>query len=131
MRLTPEVFRKKSGEWVVKNEFDKLDDKNLKDNIEYIFNTTVDIILSVHVSKKNIKSQNYKFFKLELVEDEIEVYKKADKSSEIIGKTPKGQLELDCVYNTEGLNGDGTYWKIRHMSDSQYLFGYILEDYVK
>jgi len=130
-RLTPEVYKKQSGEWVVKHELDKLETESLKENIEYIFNTTVDILFSVHTNKQNIKTKDHLFFKIELKSDEIDVYEKADKNSKIIGKTPKGLMELDCVYHIEGLNGDGPYWRIRHIGKDQYLFGYILNDYVK
>lgn len=130
-RLTPAVYKNKAEEWIVKYEFDKLNDKILQENIEYIFNTTVDIIFSIHTTKQNIKSKDYIFFNLELVSDEVPVFEKADKTSKIIGKTPKDLLVIDCVYHITGLNGDGPYWKIRHIEEGNFLFGYIHNDYVK
>ena len=130
-RLTPEVYKKRDGGWIVKHEFDILDKRNLIENIEYIFNTTVDIIYSIHTTKQKTKTKEYLFFIANLNSDEIDVYEKADKTSKIIGKTPKGLFEVDCVYHIEGLKGDGPYWKIRHMGKEKYLFGYISNDYIK
>ena len=130
-RLTPAVYKNKDEEWIVKHEFDKLDDKILPDKIEYIFNTTVDIILSIHTTKQNIQSKDYIFFNLELVSDEVPVFEKADSTSKIICKTPKGLLEIGCEYRTTGLRGDGPYWKIRHIEKPQFIFGYIHNNHVK
>jgi len=49
-RLTPEVYKTKDNQWVVKYDFDKLENETLQDKIEYIFNSTVDIILSIHTN---------------------------------------------------------------------------------
>lgn len=130
-RLTPEVYRKKSGDWVVKHELDKLEVQTLENNIEYIFNTTADIILSVHTNKKNIKTKSYFSFKVDLVIDQIDVYEKADKDSKVIGKTPEGIFELKCSYHIEGLKEDGPYWKVTYAGKDKYLYGYILNEYVK
>jgi len=47
-RLTPDVYRNKDGTWIVKHDFDKLDPKVLEAKVEYIFSTTIDVILAIH-----------------------------------------------------------------------------------
>jgi hypothetical protein len=54
-RLTPQVYKNKDGKWVVKYDFAKLDGDVLRDKIEYIFSTTVDIVLSIHSTRSASK----------------------------------------------------------------------------
>lgn len=58
-RLTPAVYRTENEAWIVKYDFNKLDTETLKVNIEYIFNTTVDIIIAIHSKKESIKQSTY------------------------------------------------------------------------
>jgi len=44
-RLTPAVFKTQDHKWIVRRDFAKLDAELLPDNIEYVFSTTVDIML--------------------------------------------------------------------------------------
>jgi len=130
-RLTPQLYRTKEDEWVVKHDFEKLDTDALKDNIEYVFNATVDIILSIHVKKGAIKTSSHRKYYLELKQEEVPIYEKADTTSKIIAMTPKGLTKVDCNYAVMGLKGDGQYW---HVSDFEYkppLYGYIHSDFIK
>lgn len=130
-RLTPDVYKNEDDEWTVKYEFDKLEKEILEDKIEYIFNSAIDTILSIHVKKENIKSKDYRKFFIELKQDEVPVFEKADSSSNVIGTTPAGLTKLDCDYHIIGLKGDGPYWKIRHFGEEIMLSGFIENDYVK
>lgn len=130
-RLTPEVFRTKDKEWVVKYDFDKLEREILKDKIEYIFNSTIDIIFSIHSKKESIKSRDYQSFYLELSQDEVPIFEKADSSSKVVGTTPPGLTKIGCEYRIIGLDGDGPYWHIRHLGEKTFLYGFIHNDYVK
>ena len=130
-RLTPEVFRTKDKEWVVKYDFDKLEKETLKDKIEYIFNSTIDIIFSIHSKKESIKSRDYQSFYLELSQDEVPIFEKADSSSKVVGTTPPGLTKIGCEYRIIGLDGDGPYWHIRHLGEKTFLYGFIHNDYVK
>lgn len=130
-RLTPEIFRTKDKEWVVKYDFDKLEKETLKDKIEYIFNSTIDIIFSIHSKKESIKSRDYQSFYLELSQDEVPIFEKADSSSKVVGTTPPGHTKIGCEYRIIGLDGDGPYWHIRHLGEKTFLYGFIHNDYVK
>ena len=126
-RLTPEVYRTKEKEWVVKYDFEKLDTDVLKDSIEYIFNATVDIILSIHVKREAIKTSSHRKYYLELKQEEVPIYEKADMTSRIVATTPKGLTKVNCDYHIIGLKGDGLYWH----TDELALWGFIHNDYVK
>jgi hypothetical protein len=129
--LTPEVYRTKDKDWIIKYDFDKLESEILKDKIEYIFNTTIDIIFSIHSKKENIKTSDYRNYYLELKQEEVPVFEKADSGSKIVGKTPPGLTKIGCKYHIIGLNGDGPYWMVSHFEEKVFLFGYIHNDYVK
>ena len=130
-RLTPRVYQTKEKEWVVKYDFDKLDLEILKDNIEYIFNATIDIILAIHTKKESTKTSSSRKYYLELKNEEVPIYEKADATSKVVGTTPKGMTRLDCDYHVTGLQGDGPYWHLSHLEDEQFLYGFIHNDYIK
>lgn len=130
-RLTPEVYRTKDKEWVVKYDFGKLGKETLQDKIEYIFNATIDIIFSIHTKKENVKTSDYQKYFLELKQEEVPVLEKANSSSKVVGKTPPGLTKIDCKYKIIGLNGDGPYWEIFHFEEKIFLFGFVHNDYVK
>ena len=130
-RLTPEVYRIEDGKWIIKRDFAKLDKDLLSDKIEYIFSTTIDIILAIHSARQAIKTQDYRSYYLELVQENVPVFEKADKNSKAIGTTPVGILKIDTDFRVEGLLGDGPYWHVNHIAEGVWLNGFIHNDYVK
>jgi hypothetical protein len=68
---------------------------------------------------------------LDLKQEHIPIYKKADKNSEETGRTPAGITRIDTDYRVDGLNGDGTYWHISHIGGDIYMRGFIHNDYVE
>lgn len=130
-RLTPEVFRDKAGNWVVKHDFDKLDDAVLADKAEYVFSTTVDVLLSLHANRRKTKTSQYGTYFVELKNDTVPVFEKADLNSKVIGNTPAGLLKIDTDFRVAGLCDDGPYWSVRHIADGKFLIGYIHNDHVK
>lgn len=130
-RLTPDVYNDPEKNWVVKYEFNKIDNEILKDKIEYIFNSTVDMILSIHIIRNNIKTQEHQRFFIELRKDKVPVLDKADSNSDIIDTTPEGVYKLDCDYHVAGLDGSGPFWKITHIEAKKYISGYVDNKYLK
>lgn len=130
-RLTPEVYKSPDKTWIVKYEFNKTDEKILKDKIEYIFSSTVDIVLAIHIVKNNTKTQGYNKFFLELKEDKVPVLDKATEDAQTIDTTPEGILKIDCDYYVTGLDGSGPYWRISHFGKDKYISGFIDNKYLK
>lgn len=126
-RLTPEVYRTKEKEWIVKYDFAKLEVDLLKGNIEYVFNTTVDIIITLYVKKGSIKTSSHRDYHLELKQEEVPIYEKADMTLKIVATTPKGLTKVSCDYHIKGLKGDGPYWHTNKLA----LWGFIHNDCVK
>lgn len=130
-RLTPEVFKNEDNQWIIKQDFDKLEGELLKDKIEYIFSTTVDIIFSIHSKKEAIKTSDYRKYQIELNQEEIPIYEKAGINSKLVGHTPPGVQCLDCNIYVTGLKNDGLYCRVSYSNEEIYLRGYIHYKYVK
>lgn len=124
-RLTPEVYLKGDKTWVVKEDFDKLDKEFLADKIEYIFSTTVDVVLGLHTARKAVKSGGYGRYYLDLSTECVPVFEKADKTSKIISTTPPGLIRIDTDYRVLGLQGDAEYWHVSHYGDDCHFRGFI------
>lgn len=130
-RLTPEVYKTKEGNWVIKHEFSKLNEKVLADKIEYIFSATLDVVLSIHRTRQATKWADHNNYYLDLKQEHVPIYKKADTNSEETGRTPVGITRIDTNYRVDGLNDDGTYWHISYIGEDIYLSGFIHNDYVQ
>lgn len=130
-RLTPDVYQNEDKSWVIKDDFALREPDVLKEEIEYIFSTTIDIIFSIHSKRATTRTKSYRKYYIDLVDEEIPVYSKADKSSEVSATVPKEMTKVDCNYNVEGLNGDGLYWHVSHFKKDESFYGYIHNDYIK
>lgn len=128
-RLTPEVWRDQENNWYIKRDFDKLEEPHIRDKIEYIYSTTIDIIFSIHIKKASIKTQDYHNYIVNLVDADVPVYEKADRNN-IVGIILKGTGKVDCNYSVEGFNRDGAYWRVIHKQDGKYISGYIHDEYL-
>lgn len=128
-RLTPEVYRTKDKEWVVKHDLAKLNTEFLINNIEYIFNATVDIVIAIYIKKEAFRSSLSRRYYIELKQGEVPVYEKADITSKVVFVTPKDLTRLDCDHYITGLRGDGPYWYILNLKPI--LYGFIHNDYAK
>ncbi|MCX5849481.1 MAG: hypothetical protein NTW65_08525 [Deltaproteobacteria bacterium] len=131
-RLTPEVYRNKdTKEWIVKYDFDKLDDRILCNKIEYIFSTTIDIVLGIHANRKNIRTSDYGKYFLTLAKENVPVYAKADNNSEIVGYTPTEMTQIDTDYRVEGFDDGKIFWHVHHFEKDVMFIGYIDNEHVK
>lgn len=102
-RLTPEVYQKADNQWIVKEDFDKLDTDLLAERIEYIFATTVDVVLGLHAARKAVKTSGYGRYYLDLQREGVSVYEKADKTSKIVATSPPGLIRINTNYRVLGL----------------------------
>lgn len=130
-RLTPEVYRYGyDGEWVIKREFIKVDEDGIQNRAEYVLDATINLFVSADQKQSSLKSPNYKNYIVNLRQDNVPIYEKADRSSNQVGTTPKGLKKIVVDYTVSGLKKDGLYWKVRHFDEGLYLWGYIADDYV-
>jgi hypothetical protein len=130
-RLTPELYQRPDEEWVVKHDFDKLDPQLLADKIEYIFATTVDVVLGLQAAREAVKNKGYGRYYLELRTEGVPVYEKADKMSKVVATSPAGLVRLNTDYRVLGLQGDALYWHIHDTGENHRLWGFVHGDDVK
>ena len=119
------------NDWAVRYEFEKLEPDILRDKIEYILNTTVDIVFTIHSRRKYEKYGGFNLFTVELTQENVPVYDKADKTSKMIGNTPAGIDKIVAVYRVTGLKGDGFYGRVLKFrtANKKPLYGFIHEDH--
>jgi hypothetical protein len=115
----------------VKHDFDKLDEDLLADKADYVFSTTIDIVLAIHTTKKAVKLQDRAKHHVALARENVPVYKKASIKSEVFGTTPPGMTHIDTDFRVTGFEGDGPYWHVFHMEKKLWLYGYIHNDDLK
>lgn len=128
-RLTPEVYRRSQGEeWIVKWEFNKLDEDGIRDRSEYALDTTIDLLVAEDQKYAETKSPNYRKYYVDLRGENVPVYKKADVQSEIVSRTPTGLRRIFVDYRVRGLSGDKSYWHARQYEEETIIEGFIVED---
>lgn len=128
-RLTPEVYRRKGEkEWVVKEEFQKLEKEGIAERAEYVLDTTINLFVSMDQKRKALKSVEWKNYYVTLHKPKVPLYEKADKTSKILGYTPEELEKLYVEYYVPGLKGEGIFWKVAHFEDGLHLWGYIHND---
>lgn len=130
-RLTPEVYKTKNDRWIVKDDFVKLSPDNLRDNINYIFSATLDIVLSIHRSRLATKNKGHGSFYIDLAEEGVPIHKKADRESVVVAHTPAGMTKIDTNYRVQGLVDDEFYYHVADFSSGKFLVGFIEPKFVK
>lgn len=127
-RLTPGTFRNKAGKWYVKHEFSKLEGPDLKDIAEYVFNTTLDIVLARESNRRATRWNQAEVFDVSIKRPNLPIYEKADKTSRIKAHLPPEITRVETDFKIEGLNDDGLYWHISHFGKGAFYYGYIHDD---
>lgn len=130
-RLTASVYRNAEGVWFYENDFNKSSKENLQENIEYILNASIDVILSIHLNNKNFILLNGESYVVKLTKSNVPVYEKADNLSKVVAKTPDDLVSLGLGYGTSGLRNDKKYWYVMCFDPKNFFAGYIENDFVK
>ena len=128
-RLTPEVYRLRgSDDWVVKWEFNKLDNDGIKGRAEYVLDTTISLFVAADQRTAATRMPDYRKYYVDLNSEEVPIYAKADKRSNVIGTTPPGQRRLYVNYRVAALDGSETFWHVSHFDEGCSVWGFISED---
>lgn len=131
-RLTPEVYRYgRTDSWIVKREFNKLDEDGIKERTEYVLDATINLFVAADQKQSLSKSASSRDFFINLTADEIPIYEKTDKNSKVLDITAKGLFKLFVTYAVQGLDNNGTYWKVSHYEDGKSYWGYIADEFVQ
>lgn len=130
-RLTPQVFRTPSGEWLVKNEPDKFAETTANDNASYVLENTINLIHQRERKRRAIKTTSYNKWQLRVRNPGANIYKKASRTSEVVGNIPDGLEHMPVQSGTPALDGDGTFWRVFNISElgaGGWLSGYVHEE---
>jgi hypothetical protein len=128
-RLTPSLYRKDSkSDWIVKEEFRKLDEEGIKDRAEYVLDSTINLILTKHLDLKRSKTPDYKKYYVNLKNESALIYEKADNKSKVVGTVSADCKKVFVDSKVSALNGEGFFWHVVHIEDGFYLYGYIDND---
>jgi hypothetical protein len=131
--LTPKVFRTKNEQWVLKDEFECFEKEGLQERAEYVLSATVELILSLHQSRKQYKSTGYRSYYIDLIEPKVPVYSKASLKSQIVRLTPDGVIRLDTDFRVTGLDSEDTFWHVSYYNSDDHIYfsGYVHGSFVK
>jgi hypothetical protein len=124
-RLTPRVYRSaKAGKWAVLHEPAKFEEEGLKNRSAYVLENMIDIVLRRTLWRRSLRwIGSDTTYVVNLKKPGAQVYRKADKASEVIGTTPPDILQLTANFGTPGLNDDAFYWNVS-VDDGTLLTGY-------
>ena len=131
-RLTPQVYRKGlEGEWIVKREFNKLEEDGINERAEYVLDATINLFITSDQKRKAAKSPDHRNYFIELCAEEVPLYEKADNNSKVLRHTPKGLKKIFVESSVPGLRGDNTYWEVMHLEKKVFFSGYISDGDLK
>lgn len=133
-RLTPEVYYyEENDKWIIKEDFST--DRYNKENAEYCFRKTVEILLLMHRKKGQTKWIKDRGTLLNLKKGKVKVYSKASSKSDLSFEFEDFGGDIYCHSKTLGLGEDKYYYEITHKFEQEggekYIFGYICEDDIK
>ncbi len=127
-RLTPALWRCKSTKaWIIKRDLDLLCERALLENVDYVLNSTIEIVLGIHFKQRNVRSQQYLGYQVTLAREGVPVYRKADKTSAVVGLTPPGLTTMMADFDIDGLNDGDRYWSVVASVEAGFLGGYVLQ----
>ena len=128
-RLTPEVYREsKKHDWVIKQDFQKLDEDGIDERAEYVLLATTEIMLAADQHASRTRSPEYTRFTLKLSRDQVTVYEKASRQSKVTCTSPAGMKELVCDYIVGGLDGPEKFWHVSQWGEGIRVYGFVHED---
>lgn len=133
-RLTPAVFRyDQKSEWIVRYQFACFDKDGIDIRAEYVLSSTIEMILSIHQRKSQLKSPEYRLYYIDLKRTKIPVYSKASKNSSVVRNTPEGLTRFDCDFRVVGLDNSDIFYHVSYtnLEDSIFFSGFIHNDEIK
>jgi hypothetical protein len=125
-RLTPAVFLPRErneinikGEraqdetqWVVKRDFNVLDDDGIEDRVAYVLRHTVEMILGVSIKNRQFKGPGSAIHVIKLKPGDIPYYEKASRKAKQSGIIPIDLKELNTSSVVRGLDSEEMFWEI-------------------
>ena len=133
-RLTPAVYYyEEDKRWVIEDEFS--DDRYNRENAEYCFRKTIEILLLMHRKKGQAKWIRNRGSLISIKKGKVAVYSKALSKSSVSFEFTDFEGDIFCHNRIEGLEKGMYYYNITHELEEdgkkKYISGYIREDDVQ
>src|SRR5690606_9115748 len=131
---TPAIWRsRETWEWVVRHEPRLISNEYLKEHINYIYTTSVEIALAFDAKRRGVRTSAYETYELELRQPKTPIYEKADDQSRIVGHTAATQTHVTGIYAVAGLRDSEYYWKCYsdHGDLENFCAGYVLNSAIR
>lgn len=125
-RLTPEVYQREDKSWTVKLEPEKVLRSDIQQQATYVLDSTVRMLLI-----KQTKAQAERFSTRDVIyfvtlrAEEVPLYRRADKTSQVMMTTPPGVTRMMLQFIVRGMNDDDYYYLVGHLSTGKFAFGYV------
>ena len=129
-RLTPVAYRgMKDKTWAVKGVPNRPNPEGEQDRAAYVLENTIDVILKKEANKREVRSiQSQYSYPLTLRTARIPVYRKADKTGDVVWLTPAGMTVIDGRYSTKGLTDKDIYWNVIYQDTQRDGRGALFKD---
>lgn len=130
-RLTPDVFQKEGGDWLVKHDLNKSEPETAKENASYVLENTINLIHQRERKRRAIRTAAHQPWQVQVKNKGASVYKKASRQSAVVTNVPEALNKLPVECATPGLDGEGYFWRVFHVPDfksDNWIIGYIHED---
>lgn len=130
-RLTPNLYMFRNRDWAVKGDFELLSEEHLNEHIQYIFDSSIQIIYQLQSYKDNIRSKSNKYYCCYTKGENIPIYERADENSEVTYVIPEENTKLNTNYYVDGLNGKDDFFYVFLKVDNDYKMGYVNSKFIK
>lgn len=125
-RLTPEVWRRPSGDWIVKQDIDILHSNNLESDLQYSIDGMIQIVLGKQASLSLERYKSRGGLWAVRVRSGACLFSKASKDSTINDTVPSDVGHLYVLEAVQGLDSDDWFWSAHHLKKGgPFLGGYL------
>ena len=124
-RLTPAVWRKLDGVWLVKHSIDIFENPSISSDLSYSIESIISIIIQMQLVRGLARYKKSYFKSIGVIEN-VSVYEKASLISKVVDRIPDGIDRVNVMEATQGLDTDDWFWSAAFMrKDGPFIFGYI------
>lgn len=128
-RLTPQVWRRPSGSWIIKQDIDMLKSESLESNLQYSIDGMIQIILGKQSSRSLERYKGQGRLWAVRVRPGASLFTKASTTSEVSATVPSDTKHLYVMEAVPGLDSDDWFWSAHHLKKGgPFIGGYLSFD---
>lgn len=125
-RLTPSVWKRPSGEWLVKHDLNIVQNPAIDADLRYVIDNMIAIALQIQSKKSQERYKQNSNFSSIIIKPECPLFSKASEQSTIVATVPHGVTRINVMDTVPGLHSDEWFWNANYMrKGGPFLFGYL------